>query len=131
MRNAIHKLFLNDNFILFVILINSCIIYAQVAGMSNTFLNVLDVLCLSVFVIEMIVKHHEYGVQKYWEDGWNRLDGILVIISIPTLIEIFVPMDVANLSFFNHGGRTGAHIFLCTTDLRWHYRHILHQLRLR
>ena len=99
MRNAIHKLFLNDKFILSVILINSCIIYAQVAGVSNALLYVLDIICLSIFVIEMIVKHVEYGVEGYWKDGWNRLDGFLVIISLPTLIEVFVPMDVANLSF--------------------------------
>lgn len=99
MRNAIHKLFLNDKFILSVIFINSCIIYAQVAGVSNSFLYVMDMTCLSIFAIEMLVKHVEYGAEKYWEDGWNRLDGILVIISLPTLIEIFVPLDVANLSF--------------------------------
>ena len=99
MRTAIHKLFLNDRFILSVILINSCIIYAQVAGVSNALLYGLDILCLSIFAIEMIVKHVEYGVEGYWKDGWNRLDGFLVIISLPTLIEVFVPIDVANLSF--------------------------------
>lgn len=99
MRTWFHKLFLNDKFILSVILINSCVIYAQVAGVSNTFLYVLDIICLSIFAIEMIAKHIEYGVEGYWKDGWNRLDGFLVIISLPTLIEVFVPMDVANLSF--------------------------------
>lgn len=99
MRNTIHKLFLNDKFILAVILINSCVIYAQVAGYFNAFVNILDILCLTIFVIEMIVKHVEYGVKGYWKDGWNRLDGTLVILSFPSIIEIFVPVDMANLSF--------------------------------
>lgn len=37
MRQLLHKLFLNNRFILSVILINSCVIYAQVAGYCNSF----------------------------------------------------------------------------------------------
>lgn len=99
MRNAIHKLFLNDRFILSVILINSCVIYAQVSGCYNTVINTLDILCLVIFIVEMIVKHVEYGVEGYWKDGWNRLDGTLVILSFPSIIEFFVPLDMTNLSF--------------------------------
>lgn len=99
MKQHLRKIFLNDKFILAVILINSCVIYAQVAGHFNVFVNTLDILCTLIFTIEMIVKHAEYGIRGYWKDGWNRLDGVLVIISFPTLIELFVPIDVINLSF--------------------------------
>lgn len=99
MRQRIHRLFLNDRFILSVILINSCIIYAQVAGVCNIVLDSLDLLCLLIFIAEMIVKHIEYGVRGYWKDGWNRLDGLLVILSLPTLVELFIPLDMMNLSF--------------------------------
>lgn len=99
MKQFIKKIFLNDRFILSIILINSCVIYAQVAGYCNSFVNILDILCLTIFVIEMIVKHVEYGLEGYWKDGWNRLDGTLVILSFPSIIEFFVPMDMANLSF--------------------------------
>lgn len=100
MRQRIRKLFLNDRFIMAVILINSCVIYAQVAGISSTFLNVLDVLCLMIFTIEMILKHLEYGLRGYWKDGWNRLDGILVILSFPALMELVIPMEVMDMSIF-------------------------------
>jgi len=100
MEQLFKKVFLNERFILSVILINSCIIYAQVAGYcDNTFVNTLDVICLLIFTIEMVVKHIEYGVRGYWTDGWNRLDGLLVILSFPSLIELFVPMYSMNLSF--------------------------------
>ena len=99
MVQFIKKIFLNDRFILSVILINSCIIYAQVAGCCNLYVNLIDTLCLLIFIAEMIVKHIEYGVSGYWRDGWNRLDGILVIVSLPTLIELFVPLEMVNLSF--------------------------------
>ena len=100
MKQLLKKLFLNERFILTVILINSCVIYAQVAdNCSNIFVNTLDVFCLVIFTIEMIVKHAEYGVGGYWSDGWNRLDGALVILSFPSLIELFVPISATNLSF--------------------------------
>jgi len=93
------KLFLNDRFILAVILVNSCVIYAQVDGYTNTCLSVLDALCLLIFTIEMIVKHVEYGVREYWQDGWNRLDGLLTILSFPSLLELLIPIDMMQLSF--------------------------------
>lgn len=99
MKELLKKLFLNDRFIFSVILINSCVIYAQVAGYCSTLVNTLDVLCLLIFTVEMVVKHAEYGVRGYWADGWNRLDGTLVILSIPSLIELFVPLHSMNLSF--------------------------------
>lgn len=99
MKQVLRKLFLNERFILAVILINSCVIYAQVAGHYSTLVNTLDIICLLVFTVEMIVKHSEYGVRGYWQDGWNRLDGTLVILSIPSLIELFVPLHTQNLSF--------------------------------
>ena len=93
------KLFLNDKFILAFILLNSGIIYAQVSGYTSSWLGVVDLTCTLIFTIEMIVKHLAYGVRGYWKDGWNKLDGTLVICSIPSIIEFFVPLGAANLSF--------------------------------
>lgn len=99
MKKFLNRIFLNDKFILAVILINSCVIYAQVAGHFNVYINTLDILCTLIFTIEMIVKHIEYGFRGYWKDGWNRLDGTLVILSIPSLMELIIPLDMINLSF--------------------------------
>lgn len=99
MRDILRRLFLNDKLILAVILINSAIIYAQVAGYDNLFVNVADMVCTLIFLVEMIVKHAEYGVRGYWKDGWNRLDGTLVILSLPSLLAMFVPLGMLNLSF--------------------------------
>ena len=99
MKQILRKLFLNDQLILAVILINSAIIYAEVAGNESIYIHSLDILCTLIFIIEMLVKHAEYGVRGYWRDGWNRLDGTLVILSLPSLVELFVPLDMFNLSF--------------------------------
>ena len=96
--SALHKLFLNDRFILSVILLNSCIIYAQVAGYEPTYITVLDMLCTFIFLFEMIAKHRELGFRGYWRDGWNKLDGTLVILSLPSVVALFIPNGMASLS---------------------------------
>ena len=80
------------------ILLNAIIIYLQVSGYEKSLLNVIDAACTVIFIIEMAVKHHEYGVRGYWSNGWNRMDGILVILSIPSLINAFVPNIASSLS---------------------------------
>ena len=96
--SKLHKLFLNDRFILSVILLNSCIIYAQVAGYETVALEVLDMLCTFIFIFEMIAKHRELGFRGYWRDGWNKMDGTLVILSLPSVVAMFVPNMMASLS---------------------------------
>lgn len=93
------RLFLNDRFILAIILLNSGIIYAQVSGYNNLYVNIIDIACTLIFAIEMVCKHLEYGIRGYWKDGWNKLDGTLVIFSLPSLVEVFVPMGMHNTSF--------------------------------
>lgn len=93
------KIFLNEKFILAIILLNSGIIYAQVSGYNNIYVNIIDIVCTIIFAIEMICKHIEYGLKGYWKEGWNQMDGILVIFSIPSLFEFFIPIGMLNLSF--------------------------------
>ncbi len=99
MREKIRQLLLNERFILVVILINSALIYMQVSGYENYLMGILDTICTFIFLFEMIVKHKEYGVKGYWSDGWNRLDGSLVILSLPSVAALFIPNDMADLSF--------------------------------
>lgn len=88
-----------DHFILGVILVNSGIIYAQVSGVTATWINWLDITCTLIFLAEMLLKLYIQGWRDYWEEGWNRLDAILVIISLPSLIEPFIPIGALNVSF--------------------------------
>ena len=52
----IKKLFLNEKFILATILLNSGIIYAQVSGYNNLYINIIDIVCTLIFAIEMILE---------------------------------------------------------------------------
>ena len=87
----VKNLFLNDKFILAVSLLNAVVIYLQACAIDNIWIQTIDLVCTLVFVVEMIIKHKEFGFKGYWSSGWNRLDGILVLISIPSLIAFFVP----------------------------------------
>ena len=98
MYDFLKKTLLNDRFILVVILINSVIIYLQESGFNNPVILSLDIICTLVFIVEMITKHVHYGVKGYWSNGWNRMDGILLIISLPSLITPFINVETFNFS---------------------------------
>ena len=83
--NKIKSIFLSDRIVFIVIILNALIIFAQEMAINLKWLNVLDVICTLFFMIEMIVKHMEWGFKGYWSNGWNRMDGILVLLSIPSI----------------------------------------------
>lgn len=89
----------SERFILVIILLNSIIIYLQDSNISSPLLSALDALCTLIFIIEMIGKHRELGLRKYWSSGWNVLDGTLVLLSIPAVISYVIPLDAMDLSF--------------------------------
>ena len=91
------KIFLNDHVILGIILLNTVGIYLIESGYTHPILYAIDIICTLLFIVEMVIKHIEYGVKGYWRDGWNRADGILVIISLPSIIAPFV--DVTAIDF--------------------------------
>lgn len=88
--NYLKKIFLNEHFILLIIVLNAIVIYAQESGVNTIALEIIDLICTFIFIVEMLIKHIELGVKNYWKNGWNRLDGTLVILSIPSVISFFV-----------------------------------------
>lgn len=75
---------------LVVVLLNVLVIFLQGCGLENPVMSALDILCTILFVIEMGVKHHEYGLRGYWSQGWNVLDGVVTIITLPALMIYFM-----------------------------------------
>jgi voltage-gated sodium channel len=51
---------------------------------------ILDCLFTMLFLIEAIVKIRVRGFSGYWSDGWNRFDFILVLLALPSCINLFV-----------------------------------------
>ena len=98
MKRFLDKTLLNDHVILAVILINSVVIFMQESGMENPLLIGIDMTCTLIFLFEMIAKQVRYGVKAYWSDGWNRMDGALVLLSLPSLVTPFVDVTTFNFS---------------------------------
>ena len=83
---------LNERFILGVVSLNIVVIFLQGCGLENAVMNAIDILCTVIFVLEMCVKHRTYGLRGYWGDGWNVLDGVVTLLSLPSLLVYFLPV---------------------------------------
>jgi voltage-gated sodium channel len=96
------KLFLNDQFILFLILLNSLIIFFsgfELRNNLNFILIILDNTITILFIIELVIKLNFYGT-SYFKSNWNLFDFILILLSFPTLIAFMSSLEVSDLSFF-------------------------------
>jgi voltage-gated sodium channel len=76
---------------LVLVIINTGIIFAIgfVTEQGGALL-ILDCLFTMLFLIEAIVKIRVRGFSGYWSDGWNRFDFILVLLALPSCINLFV-----------------------------------------
>ena len=99
MFKNLRNLFLNEKVILVIIILNAIILFLQESGFDGNIITALDICCSTIFIIEMAVKLAEWGFKGYWSSGWNRLDGTLVILSLPSLIALALPEQSLDLSF--------------------------------
>lgn len=97
---SIRNLFLNEIFILSLILCNSLLIFIQEFEAKGNVLDYIEPFFTALFVGEMIIKIANLGFKNYISDGWNRLDFFLIIISIPSLAAVFYSGSVLDLNIF-------------------------------
>jgi voltage-gated sodium channel type II alpha len=45
-------------------------------------LTVFDQIITVIFTIELIIKWFAYGIKNYFKNGWNRLDFVIVLVSV-------------------------------------------------
>ena len=75
---------------LVLVLINTGIIFVSgfIPEQGGTLL-IIDSLFTLLFLLEAVVKIHVHGFSGYWSDGWNRFDFILVLLALPSCINVF------------------------------------------
>ncbi|MCD7976931.1 MAG: ion transporter [Tannerellaceae bacterium] len=94
------KIFLNDKFILSLILLNSIVIFVQEFNGIPHFVYYLDNIFTLLFFIELITKLNYYGVRNYWKSNWNKLDFVLITIAcISLLLDILNFQHAVSLEF--------------------------------
>ncbi len=100
MKDFFYKIFLNDRIINIVILLNIITIVIEEYGYYSSVIEIVDYGTIFFFIFEMIAKQRKWGFMNYWKNGWNRLDGSLVIISLPSIGALFFPETFnSNASF--------------------------------
>ena len=45
------------------------------------------------FIIEAAIKIKRAGMRGYWDANWNKFDFIIVLVSLPVLIEPFIALE--------------------------------------
>lgn len=107
--NTIRKIpfFLNfavsESFVLFVIFLNACVflildVNPQI-GAEYPVLYQLDIVCILFFILEALIKIYSIGYKNYFSDNWNKFDSLIVISSLPILLEPIMPALAANLTW--------------------------------
>jgi voltage-gated sodium channel len=96
------NLILNEKFILFIILLNSLVIFIQGFSIESNLLKILEIsdqFFTFIFIIELFIKLKSYGRKNYFNNGWNIFDFVLVVIAVPSFIAIFIPHNLIDLDF--------------------------------
>lgn len=92
------RFLLSERTTLSIVLLNVAVVFLQECGVDSVALSTIDIVCTVFFVVEMLLKHLDLGIKAYWRDGWNVLDGLVTIISLPALLAYFIP-SVSDYSF--------------------------------
>lgn len=99
----IKKAFLNEWFIITAIIGNSLVLFLmgfQEFERMNVLYS-LDHFFTIYFILEVFVKVYEMGWRTYITDKGNQFDFILVVISMPSIFEIFISLpDMSYLLVF-------------------------------
>ncbi len=92
----IKKLFIDDRFLITVLLIYAIIVFVgeQISSIDLSFSVWLwaDFVCTLIFLIEMIIKSQTDGFSKYFRSNW--FDVVIIAISLPSLIIPFIPLEM-------------------------------------
>lgn len=98
----IKRLFLNEKFILGLILLNSLILFigGYITGENEkAYLSIVDNSITALFILELIVKFKEYGFITFFKSNWNKFDFSLIVLSLPALITFILSIEVLDFSF--------------------------------
>ncbi|MCQ2330238.1 MAG: ion transporter [Paludibacteraceae bacterium] len=99
MKDLFKKIFVNEHCINAIIAVNAFVIILEEYGITYDFILYLDYFTIIFFIGEMVCKQYFFGFREYWNNAWNRLDGALVILSIPTLLDAIFPHLTTHFSF--------------------------------
>jgi voltage-gated sodium channel len=98
----IKKLFLNDKFILLLILLNAVTIFLSgfdISQKNRYLLTLADNFITGLFILELFVKFIEFKISGYFKSNWRKFDFILIVLSLPTLIAFIGNIEITTFSY--------------------------------
>lgn len=98
----VKRLFLNDKFILGLILLNAIIIFIggfELSTENKYIFRLFDNIITALFIVELSLKIKTFGLKKYFSSNWNKFDFILIALSIPALVSYLFRLEITNISF--------------------------------
>lgn len=94
------NLFLNEFFILGLIIINAIVIFIDEFDVAFKTLDYVEAFITVLFIVEIFVKTSHLGVRRYFASNWNRFDFALIMLSIPSLAIIFYGDSSPDVNIF-------------------------------
>ena len=94
------NLFLNEFFILGLIIINAIVIFIDEFEVSYRTLDYVEALITVLFIVEILVKTSHYGFRGYFRSNWNKMDFILIVLSLPSLAILFYGDNMMDTNIF-------------------------------
>lgn len=76
-----------------LVLLNLVLMCMPYASMEQAYFDAIETataFLTSLFVAEMLLKLMGLGCKGYWQDGWNKLDGTIVILSAADMLLVLL-----------------------------------------
>ncbi|MCD7974085.1 MAG: ion transporter [Candidatus Azobacteroides sp.] len=96
----IKNIFLNNSFVLCLIVLNALIIFFQEFNNVPGYMYYLDNIFTILFSIELYVKIRHFGFKTFWKSNWNKMDFIIISLALLSMmIEITNFQPLTSLEF--------------------------------
>ncbi len=103
MRAMLRGLFLNERFILLLIVLNALTIFLQGFDQDGTtvanWLEGFDQAFTLCFLVEALVKITSSGARRYFREAWNLFDFVLVALALPSFCIWALGLEFLDLDF--------------------------------
>ncbi len=89
--SRITRALISDRLVMAVILVNSVALFLvetfPADSPAGRFWHWVDYACVVYFLVESLLKIRVLSWRDYWSSGWNKLDFVLVVVSLPVLVS--------------------------------------------
>lgn len=99
--NVLKRFFLDDRVILALVILNTASIFVGGYYDGALLFDALDSIFTLLFITEAVIKIREWSWERYWADGWNKLDFIVMLLALPSVLNLFIPGSIVTNVFLS------------------------------